>query len=1651
MFSRRRGSSNPAVDRATMNAATAAAAGAYLQNAKSNASLSSSAAAAALRSQTASPEPVGSLVTKRMARRGSVSSVGSGSVMGSGARGGVGRGGLQRQNSGGSMTERTFRSPSPGRSHDAVSPSPDAPPVPALPKNIPSGHKRSASLEPPQRITSPSPTPNGRSGRGSSVDRSSMPPPATSRQAKRLSNVHEAPPELERQNSNNNVNFSRPMSSLGNSPVTATSAGAKKYTNGTGSWFSEAGGSGSPANARPTTSDGLPAQRATAGFVQQDIQNAANKLVKKKRGTAVAEGSHLAQANKDAGAAYEGNQGTSYETGDTIMVFDPSSRTFIARPRDKPKEPEPPSPILLQSAAPAPGSYDPHTRRIVPGGQPTAAGTSDVSYSEIPLKMKKQRPAPPPVETTLQPPPRNPSRNSPSASPTSPRAAGVLHKQPSVVREDPEAEEAAAASSPISSILKSTGRTIQTSAGPAKMYVAPGGAPHQRSASLDVPRQSIEGGRGRNVSSSPARSAHFSPSPVMEAVRHDPPPRSISPVKSAMKHSPSSSVRTSSPMATFSPNGPKVPPSDASDTASLASVDAVMSPRKKKGVRVSFDETPERIEPAGAVAQPKAITRERSPVVDDEMEELMRPRPALPSFGSVRRSSGRAPEMAEKVTEMPPERQESSNDHAIGGILSNNLASKRGANEPVAPEVTSKEDVGYPSDESDDDFAPQPSIATAEPEAEEPKLEKADASEPKTRDFATETARRFAPESHDNGDVPAINLLPPTPGEEVGRPLGEEEPAVETSPRAKASWEAFNIPGSWAYSDDKDVAAEPQRSVNSAPVASGKSEASKPEEPATLKVGTSAATSAPEPQRPLPPNLGAIDEDSDDSAAFSDAEEDLSYLDDGGFASLDAIAVSPIAPPSTDKGKAPAAPAIDFPDRPTTAQAARKIHQAQASGDWGEATAYWSKLTRNQREQMEREHLSSDDEAKPAVVAVKKVRKKKSVPSQITAADAPVQPRSVQPVGSQTAMPKTMRARQGPGPGPAPAPAPASGDGDVHMRRSMRDGRAGGGGMASSLRSGPPPQQRPQSEYEPRSASQNNSSQPRPNSSGGPQLGSNGLPASAGGAAMRQRMGSDALSKSQESAFPPMQANRTPQQPQQRMQPGAPAGAFTNKLQKQVTNDSDSESSFRKKRRPSVSTVDTSGRYSMKRSMRAGSIGQASIDQRPTSPTPAAKRGGGAFSIRSLSPAASMFSNRGRGEKLRESLRSGSVDAAAAGPKRTTLRSGQPPPPRGGFGQSARPSTASAAAPSKPRFKSRFGDSDDEDEKPGRSFFRSRFADSDDDEPSSPRVMQADLTPVRGIPRRQGQHDGDSTDLESEDEEPRTAASRGRGKAMVTRQADVEKAMEAARKKLGIPAATDNNTPREANAKAGGAALSQGTLRKPAAVAGEEQQQQPEPKSRPEDLLLINEAPKKRGGFMGSILRRNRNSTQSVQQVAPSSPAAQASPTQPQVPALLPQQASPTPDASSSIPSSPSVGKLVRRSSQQPPTMRRGDSTFSTATAPPPGSAAGSSSENWPLPPVPKMTANGITNGSEYRPNTSDGVSPEAIKLARTLRPDLTPRSQSGNGSPLGNRVRIAAGAKEEDGGSVVGVGDAAKGVYSARTGRKKRFPMLRRAFGLND
>ena len=161
------------------------------------------------------------------------------------------------------------------------------------------------------------------------------------------------------------------------------------------------------------------------------------------------------------------------------------------------------------------------------------------------------------------------------------------------------------------------------------------GKQHNRSVSSPVSasqQPKLNVGRGRAPSESPARSAHFSATPLLPVEKHNPPPRSVSPVKSAMKGS--------------SPRGPS--PAQIRDGSALSDAGSVLSDessvpgsgRKKKSVRVSFEERPLLVgqaaegtdSPINTILSPQYKTKASI----DEQDFKMSPRPNLPSFGSVR-------------------------------------------------------------------------------------------------------------------------------------------------------------------------------------------------------------------------------------------------------------------------------------------------------------------------------------------------------------------------------------------------------------------------------------------------------------------------------------------------------------------------------------------------------------------------------------------------------------------------------------------------------------------------------------------------------------------------------------------------------------------------------------------------------------------------------------------------------------------------------------------------------------------------------------------------------------------------------------------------------------------------------------------------------
>ncbi|KAK3048958.1 hypothetical protein LTS18_012852, partial [Coniosporium uncinatum] len=273
--------------------------------------------------------------------------------------------------------------------------------------------------------------------------------------------------------------------------------------------------------------------------------------------------------------------------------------------------------------------------------------------------------------------------------PRSNRASGALAKQPSIVREDAEqeaiAEKANSANTsrkvnvlPVTTSKDHTRTSSMTTATPLpRSYQTPN--TRTRALSLDDPT------KGRAASISPARSAHFSNRPVdiLNGIKHIPPPRSLSPAKSALKHSPSSSIRTSSPVANFATG--RRDKRMSVDGSEVGSEDGYQATRRKKSVRIDDDD----LDKAADLSATKQAARPAFADMDEN--QFSQPRPALPSFGSVRGRKPSAeeqrPETVVKVTETVSSSmsnstssdmgQGASSDHGAGGVLARDFADKQ--------------------------------------------------------------------------------------------------------------------------------------------------------------------------------------------------------------------------------------------------------------------------------------------------------------------------------------------------------------------------------------------------------------------------------------------------------------------------------------------------------------------------------------------------------------------------------------------------------------------------------------------------------------------------------------------------------------------------------------------------------------------------------------------------------------------------------------------------------------------------------------------------------------------------------------------------------------------------------------------------------------
>lgn len=462
----------------------------------------------------------------------------------------------------------------------------------------------------------------------------------------------------------------------------------------------------------------------------------------------------------------------------------------------------------------------------------------------------------------------------------------------------------------------------------------------------------------RAHSLSPTR-AHFlaTPSPVSQfSMRHEPPARSISPRKSALKPSPS--PRGPSPMG-YTPTGWTAGPSsgDVSDASTNQSEDRIVP--KKKSARVSFDERnnvvvgeepeiPEarRTWTSGYIRGNKAT----SPI-EDGPDEIMGPRPVLPSFGSVRKNQPRDLEDRPLVKPVglygPSPAISPSNsgseyfggqsaDHAVGSLLnqehiSRTAPSVSNSNDPLPPEVTSVEGSGYVSDSGSsthsfvvgkavavplavkDGDAPKTVEASGKPSFIEdlgviPEVETPgdDAGREQLEEFPTEPRQDDAPvhdsKTNGNGNAPTLTVTEPTP-------LPEQR---EFQPQ---------IPGgldnnTWESANAKEIPLKDYiagNEVGGGPVAV---------------------------QNILDDCPITADADSSDGdSIYSDAAEELSDGGDG-FMSLDAVL----------GGKEPSGIATETP----------KSHD---SGEgWDESQRFWSGLSADKRRQMELEALIENEE-----------------------------------------------------------------------------------------------------------------------------------------------------------------------------------------------------------------------------------------------------------------------------------------------------------------------------------------------------------------------------------------------------------------------------------------------------------------------------------------------------------------------------------------------------------------------------------------------------------------------------------------------------------------------------------------------------------------
>lgn len=609
----------------------------------------------------------------------------------------------------------------------------------------------------------------------------------------------------------------------------------------------------------------------------------------------------------------------------------------------------------------------------------------------------------------------------------------------------------------------------------------------------------------RTNSVSPARTARFTSVHDNLTVRHEPPSRSTSPRKSALKQQ--------SPSRGASPTG-------ISETSEATVQDSV-TPTRKKSVRVSFDdgntvvvgEAVGRVESNSPVPPNPQVTGRRpwygnlplgkkkdAPPLEDD--EVMKPRPVLPTFGSIRgrKSSPPATEERPLVRPLEPLHDTSeppspglettasdaigqSSDHAVGGIL-HEQGSKNEANiskfrEPLPPVVTSLEGNGYTSDTGSSDgesalIDDTPKFQSEESRGSEASTLVAEQSRlPNGSADAQEDSERLAVDVKDfaadhlaavqAGEVPMIAITQPSP-------LPSERKSEQSS--------YIHFPGEFP-----DTETETETDIEDAKVQNkvlSTSDESAPTrrvtfEPVLQKEDTKVTTQTPSTVVATLPAAAENTDETDGGSVYSDAYEELAEVEGDGFQSLDAVLGSPLVmtSPGTVYERAQAQRSESVTPTPTphaghgAVALAMEQHTGKPVGDWEAAKAYWRSLTADKKAQLEvdaAEEAGADGDLEEYEQEIKPRRKKsiekrnaekKAIEEQRAAADSE---RTYMIIpGSKAAeyhppMKETLRERSVHGKDEA----------GMHLRKTMRGSESRpvetGAGMRKSLRSEGPGQ-----------------------------------------------------------------------------------------------------------------------------------------------------------------------------------------------------------------------------------------------------------------------------------------------------------------------------------------------------------------------------------------------------------------------------------------------------------------------------------------------------------------------------------------------------------------------------------------------------------------